>query len=226
MKQQRWIWLGVGLVFGLIGLILFWYLVRWLTLGDAPRWNNLEVGQTSVGDVISILGMPTEITTVKVGDVEKYKIYIYKEHPEFQWQRVEIWIDILNATESLVGIIQKYPYDYGTNGTQTLDQYVIRYGQPDKVTWSVYCGLRTLIWARHGVQILAVGDAPNSDWADIPVSSVMFFEPVLIEQFMTAPWPRISIFGYADANMCVAPYIDSPDSFPEDPYDWANMPRP
>lgn len=214
--------IALGAVLLCIGFLLWYYEIvpSVVVSKTSPSWHNIIAGQTALDEALVALGVPDGVEA-RFGN----EVYHYDNRQNLGWQRIELWIEQRGNQRIVLGILRDWPFEDAE--IQSLDQLVIMYGQPDKVTWANYCGARYLIWARHGVAALASGSVRRFEWNELHVLNILIFKPMGVRRFLksTWPWPQYGA-GFANENICVQPYTDAPDTLPEDPYDWEHMPTP
>lgn len=213
----------LGTAFGAVLCIGFflWYYEIFPPIAvskTASSWHDITVGQTALDEALVALGMSDSVEVRNDN-----QIYRYDNRQNLGWQRIELWIEQRSNQRVVFGILRDLPLENAE--IQSLEQLVIMYGQPDKVTWANYCEARYLIWAHQGVAALASGGVRQFEWNELHVLNILIFKPMGVRQFLksTWPWPQYGA-GFANENTCVQPYTDAPDTLPEDPYDWEHMP--
>jgi hypothetical protein len=213
-KKCLLIFIGIGFVLVLLSLIT-WRVARQLSLSRPPVWNGIEVGKTALSTAITLLGTPAETRTIK-----QYDLFRFADNKSWQ---VELWVNKSDAAQTVTGLIRTL---VNPQKGEMLSAYVLKYGRPDEVSWSSYCELRTLLWPRQGIAVLANANISNAQWDTLIVSGVFLFEPVQLDEVVSQNFAILSSFGWSSVNLCISPYTDAPDYFPKDPYDWVHMPTP
>ena len=178
-------------------------------------WNGITPGQTSLTEALTILGEPDSIYQ-KNG----YDVYSYVDKKGLNWHLVEIWAKKNGFKTTIRGILRSIPYLENPE-INTLDQLVLFYRQPQKVTWTFFRTTRYLIWTNIGIAVMADADIRYRSWDTFLVDNILIFEPMSLEQFLQTQWPSTD---WEDQNLYSGG--DSPDTLSEDPYDWKHMPTP
>lgn len=218
----------IVIVLGVLS-VAFWKLREPPPLGVAPSWQGVVLGETRAQALITLWGEPDHIE--ERGD---YRVYSYGSRQIGGWQRIELWTETADPNQTIVAMLRTYPETQLVNGRvrsladlSTLDQVVLLYGQPEEVTWGVFCLERYLMWPRQGVAVGAYAYVTQFSWEELGVSEVLLFEPMNLRAFLNTewPWPTYGV-GWAGHNLCTNTTTDAPDRFPEDPYDWEYMPTP
>ena len=189
-------------------------------LKPPPSWNNIVPGQTPMEAIPSIMGEPDYLETRKSG----FLVYVYSERPEWDWRRVEIWID--TQSRKVVAILRDLQKLDSMNKIY-LSEFVSRYGRPDAIKWTIFPRARYLIWAESGVAITVSCDVKKYGWNEMRVHDILLFKPMGIRQFLRTqwPWPNIGA-GWSSINVNGEGTQENPDTYPLDPYDWRHMPTP
>ncbi len=202
-------------------------------LGVPQSWRGITPGQTSLNEVIQLLGEPDEIK-----ETNECTVYHYVNRDGWGWYNIEILFADRDNSLLAIGIVLSFPNQEAKLPFQSIPgkikllDFGVEYGQPDKVTWNMTCGYRVVIWARRGVAVsvsIPYGDVVTL--SEVNVQQVKFFEPVTIDQYLNnySFWP----FG-------IQPYPQNPcppgsssssdirvnDPRPEDPFDWDDLLMP
>jgi len=130
-----------------------------------PGWHGIVPGVSTEEDVVRVLGEPTERR-----EVGTYVIYHYPSpvagmsNPDrivFKGGRVRLIRD--------------------TVGDNNLKLVLIRYGEPEKVTWSPSSAISTrlFVFARQGVAFVAQNTVPP---AQSPTVEQWYFEPMPLQE--------------------------------------------
>ncbi|KAF0107995.1 MAG: hypothetical protein FD146_1293 [Anaerolineaceae bacterium] len=236
--------LTIGIALLLCSVSLFWSPYR---DSGAPTWNGITPGETTLAQLILRMGFPDKVQRQDSCISFFYSGVFYSgddisiEYIE-GWGTIEVFLTARNGNIVVVSLLRSNP-QLGPNfrsmaDVTNLQQLVLEYGKPDKVTWSSSSTFRYLIWARKGVAATAAYMGRLGDWDDSVVVKILLFEPTDIQQLLVNDaeihlgfmqnYPCVSLM---DATMLPwnqpppAP-PDAGDMFPEDPYDWEHMPTP
>jgi hypothetical protein len=221
-------------VVALISLFLVgvagWYLADYIWVNQpfdapplaptAPAWRTIRPGETSADEAIAILGEPDDIV-----DRGKYRVYQYRWDSRLHWLLVELWTEVDTDASRVWAVLRTLSYydpaKHPAEDVPTVEELLLQYGRPDRVTWSVGSELRYWIWARHGIAAKVEADMYRTSWEDFDVAEVLLFQPRTIRTLVreSLPWPENGA-GWAHRN------INDDDLLPEDPYDWSTAPLP
>ncbi len=223
--SSRLLWLMMGL--GIVACSgISWPSNKSVTpqlLSSPPSWHGIMPGQTSLAQVLDILGQPDSIER-RYG----YEVYRYLEHKDLgNWEKVELWIAEQNQSSRVSAVFRAWPYweeDRSLADVQTLAQLITEYGRPDRVIWTPICKERYLIWAHEGVAVSASAQPSFLHPEEYTVGDVLLFAPMPIRTFMGTDWPYPNDgSGWSNGNTCTSQTTDAPDTLPEDPYDWDKL---
>ena len=223
LRGRFWtlIW-GVLLV--LVVLLVGWAIInKSTTVPEGQYFHGIVLGYTTVRRAINLLGEPDLIE-----DRGSFTVYRYGDRADLsEWVIVELWVDDLEKDSTvdavyLFGEVIAGMAKADIAETNTLEQLILTLGRPNKVTWNNSCG-RFLVWGSKGVAAAVNHFAYlHSGW-NIRVNSLLFFEPMLDDQFVQEAWPWAEK-GVQLWHQQTCIEGDSPDPYPEDPFDWEHMP--
>jgi hypothetical protein len=129
-----------------------------------PTWRGITVGQSTVDDVVAILGTPT---SVEQGVLGQKIVYQYQEGP-FEWGIHHI-VTRAGVVEHIEEDVLAYSYDI------SLAQIIERYGMPDHVLWSQEGPeLRAAIFLEDGVFVSVTASASLDE---AQVTRVFYYRP-------------------------------------------------
>jgi hypothetical protein len=185
-----------------------------VSLSQPPSWNGVTLGdEIEIQAIKQMFGNSTSEE-----QRHEYSILIYDNKNEWSWERTEIWI----KESQVLGVYLRYP-----NPKPTLEDLVIQFGKPDKVTWAFGRHMRYVIWAKDGLAVEAYANTRKVSWDGFSVLEMLYFVPTDINTFLDTyhPFPKYPS-GFAKFNLYSPGKSDIPDTLPEDPFDWSTMPTP
>lgn len=198
---------------------------------DSPSWKNITPGKTSLDEIVSMYGNPDEI---KHGN--GITNLIYRNHSSFKPRtRVDIIIAKKNSSYVVKAVFGDslfwgFPQEryIPSNDFVNLEQIIIRYGKPSKVTWAPQNLMRYLMWPEQGIAVIAEPKyKPTLTWREIEVNGIIVFEPMNLNRYICSTYHWASVSNFIFPSFKMPPQIpDMRDIFPEDPYDWDNIPAP
>lgn len=176
--------IGIGLTSLLAGLIAC------QSKTPAPTWHHIIPGTSTDTDVLRELGEPA----YKFEDGQKhYTAYSYGP------SKSVYMVDYMVIFEAgIVKLIQVHDI------SNTTDEILKRYGEPEKITWPVYedpCWKRLFIYARQGVAFVAQNQSLKGSTVER-----FYFEPQSVHDFLAAFAGNV----LPDHNTCLQ------DTYPED----------
>lgn len=162
-----------------------------------PTWRGITVGQSTVDDVVTTLGVPTSVEQ-GLGQT----VYLYQEG-RFDWGMHHIVIRG-GVVEHIEEDVLAYSHDIGL--TQLIDQY----GMPDHVMWSQEGPeLRIVVFLEKGV-FVSVTALPLDE---AQVTRVFYYRPRSLVRLLVDfrgemspvdPFPNSDIVGPRD------PWFETP----------------
>lgn len=185
-------------------------------------WHGIAPGKTEIAEAIELWGVPTDVEMRE----NSFVVYEYRDHKEWGWDLLELWIKgnvveaiLLGGPDMTKWPVMPEPY---------LIDFVLEYGRPEKVTWAGLCRERILIWAHNGIAVSTDANTYLHTWETFAIADMLIFKPMSIQQFLSADWPTSPYIGklFYETNPCAEDNPNGPDPFPEDPYDWDHMPTP
>ena len=215
--------------------IVFWAwgcgLISFQRLSQPITWKKVTPGNTTMSEVLALYGNPDEIKSN--GNLINL---IYKKHPSFKPRNsVHILIATRKGEKIVVAIFanqlswgfppQPYlpPDDY-----VNLEQVLLLYGKPAKVTWASYTLKRYLLWPEYGIAVIADPMYTKTlTWDEIELDGIIIFEPMNLRKFICSSnrWASLSHFIFPGFKKPIE-IPDMRDIYPEDPYDWERLPTP
>lgn len=224
-RRRIWIFLRKLLFIAFMVLLIlngYQYLTK-------PVWHGIVPGWTRLPIAFIILGKPDE--TINQGGYQIHR-YIKREQLD-NWKEIQLWSD-RKGWNSVVRAIyrssqvydRKLMSDIGQENMakdiELLSEIVIKYGRAEKVTWSNVCG-RYLIWPEKGISVAAEHLSLRRYGWDVLVNSILLFSPMSLDEYLATDWPWLG-YGAEISSYRTCAEGDSPDPFPEDPYDWEQIP--
>jgi hypothetical protein len=179
---------------------------------ELPQWQGLVIGQSTIADVENLLGKPDEVIKGRLRGIE---ILVFSAPPP----DVFIHIGVLRADGVVVYVYAPlYSEEYPLTGTYppTLEWFIQRYGEPERVTWGDSLYTRTYIWASRGVVV--EGRVPawsGGDWGT-GITWVEYFVPTDVDSYLHT-WGKDIPFrrGYGEEDAYHNPELPWP--FPGTP---------
>jgi hypothetical protein len=196
-----------------------------IVLSPPPTWEGITPGFTTGQGATELLGRPSQVEE-RIG----YQIYRYAPRRGWNYQLVEVWLEERNEELIVSAIFRTHPLNVELimdADVGTLDELVVEYGRPHLVKWGSFCRVRYLFWPNQGILAEANASVSIFDWNELRLEQVLIFEPMSLDQVIDKPWPWPSDYiymGWTDHNPCTREVTDAPDTLPEDPYNWENMP--
>lgn len=184
-------WILVVIVFVILLTLCSWIWKAQLISDVGPTWRRITVGQSTVNDVIAILGEPSSVES-GWGQI----VYVYQEG-RFEWgmHRIVIRGGVVQGIEEDV-----LAYSYDIRLTQLIDQY----GKPDYVMWSRDGpDQRIAVFVQDGVLVSATALPLN----EAQVTRAFYYRPRSLVRLLvdfraeisiTNPFPNSDVVGPRD----------------------------
>jgi len=132
-----------------------------------PTWNELTIGLSTLQDVDSALS-PVQGIWHEHGQYWEY-LKPVSDAAQSEWYLV-----VACLKEDQLSALQIFPMiNSGFPGT--LDEWLVAYDKPDRVTWGDHLDSRSLIWAEDGLLVVVYYAATKQR---IETSSIILFSPI------------------------------------------------
>jgi hypothetical protein len=213
---------------------------------NAQTWNGITPGETTLAQALAKLGPRKEFQS-RDGCI-RLSYLIDPFAPEYikGWGEINILLKPLAGNFVVVLIHRTDLQITPPNNPYLLEEGDLKFWamanrRPDKVTWSRLRHFRVLIWARQGMAITAFSTNPQTSWNDQilakAVVEIILFEPIDLQQLLkpdlgngeefTVAYPCASLLDVRSLPSNTKPPSSViKDPFPQDPYDWENLPTP
>jgi len=205
----------------------------------APTWNEIMPGETTLVQLLSRMGIPDEILGSRGCIRFTYSDSGVSDY--YGWGQVDVFLATRKSNVVVVSVSRgRSQSPSGSSVALTempnLEKLLLEYGRPDSVTYSPLYGFRYLIWAKEGIAVTTVFVTPSTPWKEMSVANEFLFEPKDMEQILVyetsyafkANFPCRSMMRLASLpwNGPARDTTGSLDVFPEDPYEWDDIPKP
>ena len=227
-------WIAIAIaVLSVFGFILFVGLYDGIlskTISkEGPTWNGVTPGISSLEDVTTLLGTPTDTTFFKelhpffTDQSAKLWIYQYDEinDPETgKLIEVKFWVEEVKDKQKIIAIFIDYSEYNRPRDLPYLSELAKTYSIPDEVTWSDYCGYRRLFWTRQGImaqsgfsEVLVYLSKP---WVKARITEKFLFAPMTYRQYKKSFWP--AELQPVDKSQCTGR-----EDYPQNPFNWEQI---
>lgn len=215
-----------------------------LPLQEPPEWMGIQVGQTTKGEVVNILGTGYEVKRLENADtgeaVLSYRFGIV--HLDQKWRTVTV-LTRHRGHEEIVDklIFQSFREQPNREQSETTDgptywttlgEYARNMGPPTLVCWGIAPTGRVLIWSERGTLIFTstkMINGPDGAKGAWPTMLVLFEPQTSVELKSSVqnwswslPGERISLTNRFPAGTD----REWEDLLPLDPYNWEELMQP
>lgn len=134
---------------------------------SGPTWNGLTIGVSTQQEVDSALA-PVQGVWNDLGEYWEY-LKPVSDAVQSEWYLV-----VACFKEDELSALQIFPM-INSGFPRTLDEWLVAYDKPDRVTWGDHLDSRSLIWAEDGL-LVVVNYAVTTQRME--TSSIILFSPI------------------------------------------------